>query len=281
MECERSKPQVPERPARILPDAQRSTMTSEQIMEAIKALKDEAYLYIEQALSCDEQDQPQQAFTLYNKGLSTINKGLQHARNIPEQARSGSTWENTQRYVLKMEKSKAQVESRIETLRTHKDVIQSQVDPPPSYEIASSTSIQDDLDSILQDNDSQSSQFSVDAANAVEVFKISDGVQVFYISAQGHVSAPSYPSSLGVYKFTDDAQRGTASASNASEAPPAFLKVGNWVYPLCQGSSPALESFWGAYVFPDIESGPGALACFAVDRTILYTIHSWLFPKCV
>ena len=36
--------------------------------------------------------------------------------------------------------------------------------------------------------------------------------------------------------------------------PPAFLRVGDWVYPLMPGCSPVLHCANGAYVFPNISS---------------------------
>lgn len=40
------------------------------------------------------------------------------------------------------------------------------------------------------------------------------------------------------------------------EAPPAFLKCGEWIYPLHPGRSPALKTFYKTYMFPDISLQP-------------------------
>lgn len=43
----------------------------------------------------------------------------------------------------------------------------------------------------------------------------------------------------------------TSSSQQANNTPPAFLQVGDWVYPLVPGRSPTLYTEWGAYVFPN------------------------------
>ena len=249
MECQETR-RRPERPPP--PRHGSSTASPEQYMDQIKSLRDEAYLYIQQGLSCDEQNQSQQAYTLYNKGLTAIAKALKCERNIPSSAKNGPKWDSTQKHIQKMEKTRLEIESRVQVLKQMTSVAQSISDPPPSYEMASTTSMEDDMNRILDEIDD--TDCGIDAANATEIFKIPDGVQIFHISPEGHVSAPSYPSSLGIYKFTDTQ---AAAATNAPNRPPAFLRVGNWTYPLIPGSSPALHAFWGAYVFPDVTSEHG------------------------
>ena len=77
-------------------------------------------------------------------------------------------------------------------------------------------------------------------SDAIILFTIAGKVQIFYISKNGNVSAPSYPSSLFIFKFKIDDTT-------------AFLKVGDWVYPLVKGKSPILKSNEGAYLFPDLD----------------------------
>jgi len=94
--------------------------------------------------------------------------------------------------------------------------------------------------------------------NADLLCRIEDGVQLYYITPEGYVSAPSYPSSLSIYLLTDG-RDGAASATNC-ETPPAFLQVGDWIYPLLPGQSPVLQSNWGSYIFPDVAASvPGNL----------------------
>lgn len=57
-------------------------------------------------------------------------------------------------------------------------------------------------------------------ANAKELFTIPDGVQIFYISPEGYVSAPTYPTSLHIIKIDDPQAQGPNG-----EIAPAFIHV--------------------------------------------------------
>lgn len=91
-----------------------------------------------------------------------------------------------------------------------------------------------------------------DVRKAEELYSIPDGVQIFFIERQ-EASVPTYPTSLRIFRFKID-NSPSASASAAAEGPPAFLQVGDWVYPLLPGQSPALAADYGAYLFPNASS---------------------------
>jgi len=117
---------------------------------------------------------------------------------------------------------------------------------PPSYDVAMCSPVPDD---------SSRGNLSF-MMNADLLCQIDDGVQIYFITPEGYVSAPSYPSSLSIYMLNDGPDK-AASASNY-ETPPAFLQIGNWIYPLLSGQSPVLKSNWGSYIFPDTSSSiPG------------------------
>ncbi|KAM9812416.1 spartin b isoform X2 [Syngnathus typhle] len=78
--------------------------------------------------------------------------------------------------------------------------------------------------------------------DAEELLCIPQGVQIFFVSPEGHVSAPSYPGYLRLIKFTDD----------CPGRPPAFLEVCDWLYPLMAANSPALLCNTGVFMFPDM-----------------------------
>lgn len=52
-----------------------------------------------------------------------------------------------------------------------------------------------------------------------ELFFLPNGVQIFFVTPDGHVSAPSYPGYLRIVKFTSDCSSATPTR------PPAFLQV--------------------------------------------------------
>ncbi|XP_066476577.1 spartin isoform X2 [Tiliqua scincoides] len=87
--------------------------------------------------------------------------------------------------------------------------------------------------------------FGVDAD---ELILIPHGVQIFYVTPDGQVSAPSYPGYLRIVKFLDTDE---AAAQNR---PPAFLQVCDWLYPLMCNQSPVLSCSTGVYMFPDMMS---------------------------
>nr|CAB3266530.1 spartin [Phallusia mammillata] len=88
--------------------------------------------------------------------------------------------------------------------------------------------------------------------DAVELLNIPNGVQLYCVfdGSTVNVAPPSYPSSLQILLF-DNENSSQPGASNSSR-PPAFIQVGEWVYPLIPGQSPVLKCVNGAYMFPNI-----------------------------
>ncbi|XP_029626172.1 spartin a isoform X1 [Salmo trutta] len=85
-----------------------------------------------------------------------------------------------------------------------------------------------------------------------ELLFLPRGVQMFFVSSDGQVSAPSYPGYLRVIRFSShlkDTANGGASA---------FLHVCDWLYPLTP-DTPVLLSTSGIFMFPDTMAGiPGS-----------------------
>ncbi|NWX89420.1 SPART protein, partial [Nothoprocta pentlandii] len=84
--------------------------------------------------------------------------------------------------------------------------------------------------------------------DADELILIPQGVQIFFVTPDGQVSAPSYPGYLRIVKFLD------ADSETAQNRPPAFLQVCDWMYPLMSNQSPVLCCNTGVYMFPDTMS---------------------------
>ncbi|KTG42968.1 hypothetical protein cypCar_00010816 [Cyprinus carpio] len=84
----------------------------------------------------------------------------------------------------------------------------------------------------------------------MEILFLPRGAQMFFVSAEGHVSAPSYPGYLRIIIYN-------SQNSNASYAP-AYLQVCDWIYPLYP-DSPVFLSNKGVFTFPDTTAGvPGS-----------------------
>ncbi|MED6236282.1 hypothetical protein ATANTOWER_006969 [Ataeniobius toweri] len=85
-----------------------------------------------------------------------------------------------------------------------------------------------------------------------ELLYIPYGVQIFFVTPEGQVSAPSYPGYLRLVKFTSD------FSDRIPRRPPAFLQVCDWLYPLMSVDSPVLLCNTGVFMFPDMMApGPG------------------------
>ncbi|KAM7179962.1 spartin isoform 1-T1 [Macrochelys suwanniensis] len=84
--------------------------------------------------------------------------------------------------------------------------------------------------------------------DADELILIPQGVQIFFVTPDGQVSAPSYPGYLRIVKFLD------TDGAMAQNRPPAFLQVCDWLYPLMCNQSPVLCCNTGVYMFPDLMS---------------------------
>ncbi|XP_060753708.1 spartin b isoform X2 [Neoarius graeffei] len=79
-----------------------------------------------------------------------------------------------------------------------------------------------------------------------ELCFLPNGVQIFFVTPEGHVSAPSYPGYLRIVKFTN------VRSETTPTRPPAFLQVCDWLYPLMATDSPVLLCNTGVYMFPDL-----------------------------
>ncbi|XP_072547614.1 spartin b isoform X2 [Salminus brasiliensis] len=86
-----------------------------------------------------------------------------------------------------------------------------------------------------------------------ELFFLPHGVQIFFVTPDGQVSAPSYPGYLRIVRFTSE------FSERVPGRPPAFLQVCDWLYPLMATDSPVLLCNTGVYMFPDMMApSPGS-----------------------
>ncbi|XP_036420863.1 spartin b isoform X2 [Colossoma macropomum] len=86
-----------------------------------------------------------------------------------------------------------------------------------------------------------------------ELFFLPHGVQIFFVTPDGQVSAPSYPGYLRIVRFTNEC------SERVPRRPPAFLQVCDWLYPLMATDSPVLLCNTGVYMFPDMMApSPGS-----------------------
>lgn len=235
-----------------------------ETFHAFQHLHDEAFASVKKGLAADEDCNVREAQEHYETGLALLDQALvidcEQLHNSTQEEK-----ESAKQMQCKMNKTRLQIAYRLEGIRG----INEQRSTPefslypdtnavrlPSYDEAVSASSHSSLmsdaalgDSILDTEYPGHTERT--SAEATQLFIIPDGVQIFYITRQGYVSAPSYPSSLHVLKFHEPVE-GNNESRNASDAPPAFLQVGDWFYPLLPGASPVLHTSYGAYIFPDL-----------------------------
>ncbi|XP_021960959.1 spartin isoform X2 [Folsomia candida] len=90
--------------------------------------------------------------------------------------------------------------------------------------------------------------------HAKEVYFIPGEVQIYFISAEDNVSAPSYPSFLRLVTLEPGGGGLEGAGGVVASSVPAFLQVGDWTYPLVPQHSPLFRSTEGIYIFPDLSS---------------------------
>ena len=111
---------------------------------------------------------------------------------------------------------------------------------PPSNPYAElSKSVTNAMDELSAD-----SSLYIPDQRATELFRMDDSVQLFFVTADGHVSTFSAPESLRIFQFQE----------SRDESSRVFLQVGGWTHPLVPGASPCLQAENGAIMFPDIYS---------------------------
>ncbi|XP_037124685.1 spartin b isoform X1 [Syngnathus acus] len=248
-------------------------------LEVIKDGYKKAFECINKALMADEAGDKHQALELYRKGRKHLLRAISVPSQGAECA--GSSWESAREMQRKMQETLDNITTRLAVLETAAGAEHAgayprlpardeQVNPPhggtpacgavalgeqpPAYspqvadghlsisygtESGELSLVGDDFYSRTSSAASTPQSMGEDAE---ELLCIPQGVQIFFVSPEGHVSAPSYPGYLRLIKFTDD----------CPGRPPAFLEVCDWLYPLMAANSPALLCNTGVFMFPDM-----------------------------
>ncbi|XP_061683982.1 spartin b isoform X2 [Syngnathoides biaculeatus] len=253
-------------------------------LEVIKDGYKRAFECINKALTADEAGDKHQALELYRKGQKHLLRGISVPSQGDECA--GSSWESAREMQRKMQETLDNITTRLALLETAatsttQPAIYPQLpvenkqangppggspvcspvalgDQPPAYspqaaeghlsisygtESGELSLVGDDFYSRTSGTASSPQSMGEDAE---ELLCIPQGVQIFFVTPEGHVSAPSYPGYLRLIKFTNDRPETTPGR------PPAFLQVCDWLYPLMAANSPALLCNTGVFMFPDM-----------------------------
>lgn len=245
--------------------------------QAFQKLHDKTYATVQKALNADEEGDMVAAEQYYASCLPLLDETLAaDCENLP--GATPSETDTAKQMQQKMNKTKLQITYRLESIRSDSSQMSALPDTSlssqqsagvrlPSYDEAVSSS-QSSLvsDAALGDSIMSAEYPSLAAGQRVStegtaLFSIPDGVQIFHITCEGYVSAPSYPTALHIVKLQEPME-GNSELRLANDAPPAFLQVGDWFYPLIPGASPVLHTTFGAYLFPDLSpDGSGRRKC--------------------
>lgn len=254
------------------PSSLQQSQGNQTDFKTMQTYHDKAYKHIEKGLAGDESENVDNAISNYRSGLEFLDRAL--AVDCEQLVVSEDKKDTAKQMQQKMTKTKLQIEYRLQSMEVQRNVhsrhplTPMDLNQPPSYEDVmsesgsslSDTAFQSLGDSVMSDNFDSSELFEADAT---EIYCIPDGVQIFFITPEGYVSAPTYPSSLKMFKFTSE-----PSVASVHERPPAFLQVNSWIYPLQPGASPALRASNGAYIFPDTSERPGSAVGLMLPETM-------------
>lgn len=226
--------------------------------QRLKRNYDKAYSHINQAHTLDDQMKANEAIDGYVRGIRYMNSAIglwsELCREYPKESQLSNMGKKMEKLTVNLTKARQRVDVLSEFLNSVSscDKVVGRSDPPPSYNAT-----------LAKQNCHQQRAGGEAGAmtDATLLFLIDGGIQIYFISGDGTVSTPSYPSSLAVYRFVDG-----AACRRTADSPPAFLQVGDWIYPLVPSISPVLYASWGAYVFPDVT------ACTPGGVLLLYII---------
>ncbi|XP_018331959.1 protein spartin [Agrilus planipennis] len=220
-----------------------SSSSSEWIetFNTIKASHDKAYHIIEEAISLEEQEKPNEAIEKYKEGVNIIDGALSVQVTMPESA--DFRWEQACRMIQKMKRTRGEVLTRIQCIQSAPGFMQHE--PPPLYDDVvgpetQPTQMYQEITSAAHNlaNDIQS-------AEATEVIYSYDNVKLYFISPDGTVCQTSQPQQMII---------GLVESKKENEPSKYFLQVGGWVYPLVPGVTVCYRTDYGAFIFPDTET---------------------------
>jgi hypothetical protein len=165
-----------------------SERSNQRFLDKLQELKRESYAYLDQALNLDAAKQKNEAVIIYRKCAELLLKAISFIKN--GNSKSDEAKKIHQDFNVMLKKTL----DRLELLE--KDVGSKIIDEKNDEYLLVS-------DEILNDKNASLIEVNVNSneSNATEVCHIENGVQLFYISNDGSVSTPSYPTSLSIYLF--------------------------------------------------------------------------------
>ena len=230
-------------------------------------LHDSAYATVQKGLDADEEGNFVEAEQHYKASLALLDEIL--ATDCEAlQGCSSSERDAAKQIQQKVNKTRLQITYRLESMHSINGFLGALSDRAatsevsedatlPSYEeaVSGSMSLTSETDTKVGCAATSCGSLPVQrsaSTEGAELFSLPNDVQIFHIASNGYVSAPSYPTSLHVVRLQEPGEEDQSSQSHRN--PPAYLQVGDWVYPLFPRASPVLHTVFGAYIFPDLSA---------------------------
>ncbi|KAJ8952901.1 hypothetical protein NQ318_006518 [Aromia moschata] len=166
----------------------------------IKNRHDEAFLAIDQAISLEERDRPNEAIQKYKEGIRLIDEALAVQVQCPNNP--DFTWEKACVMIQKIKKTRAEVLTRIAAIqRSTNFVPDASPEDPPSYEEAvASSSVVNESPKTYKDLATALNELSIDPnqSMAEEIICIHQNVRLYFISPNGEVLSTQQPQTLKI-----------------------------------------------------------------------------------
>jgi len=200
----------------------------------LKKYHKEAFKFINEGLNLEDSNKSKEAIICYEKGLRTIEAAIK----LPKEIIAVNTIDESKcnNIISKLESAQKEVKLRLEVLKEDSIEIKNIPTAPPLQ----GTSIYPSVPTDVVDNKDETSVWQ----DVKELLSVKEGVNLFHVDGTGDVSSWSSPCSLEVFQILKDAVD--------KVSPSAFIKCGEWVYPMEPGKSPVLKSKHRTYMFPDI-----------------------------
>lgn len=273
---------------------------SKNLLDKLNSLKRNAFNNLDRALEIDSNSnennmRTDEAISLYERGLESIESAVNFYETNQTYLNSFDEAKNTYVRLKSLHEQTSERLNYLKTKRISNKPLYPTIDPLSSTAPASTSTlanasnlnedfleIGEDIlgadsndyliidDELLDQSKHANSDSRTDFSKATEVLCLDNGVKLFYISNDGSVSTPSYPTTLSVYSFDDQ----EAAKSRNGKRFVGFIRVGSWLYPLVPNELPGMKTNFNAYIFPNEDEELKNANCSFVGITFAEEISS-------
>lgn len=230
--------------------------------EALTKYHNEALKLQDEAETLEKGNDAEAALTKYSECLAAMD----HALSLPivRPPNPNISWERAGIITEKLQKSREDVKNKVVTLKSRVASSSALPSSPPSYEEAMGMDASKSDEAAAGTSSEPQAGLAVspalrtyrelgqalhtlrvnEEAGDAEVIFAYDNVLLYFISPDGSVSSSNEPERMIIVHFSEE----------IVGRPPAYLQVGNWIYPLVPGVSPCFRTSYRAFILPDIHS---------------------------